>query len=765
MAVKFEDVAAAALADALILLPQWMGGQRRGHEWVGERKANGGIGDSWSVNLNTGQWGAFASGQKGGDLVSLYAALNHLEQLAALKQVAPMVGCVDGIAPKTLPRTAPIKAPQKLPDRIPEGTPDPEDHPTLGAHAACYRYGNAFAIARYERQTESGPKKDFIQLTWRHGKWARLSHPAPRPPYNADLLPKHPTAPVMIVEGEKCADIASQQLRAYVCMTWAGGSNAVKQTDWACLAGRDVIIWPDADEPGRSAAAELAQILEPIASRVRIVQPNGQDPGWDIDDAVKEGMGPHEIAKWCAAHITDKISKPAESEPAPTPAAAEQRRAEPSHEDSGDAAAEPAIDSEYLPVEERKRDPDYPNEQPPRGAMVVWKDIGLFADSKDVPYPTLANASLIMRAHPSFKGKIWWDSFCERIYHTLRGGVAQEWNDTDSRRMAAFVQQEMQLPRIGLKIVEDAVMHAAQENPRNSVTEWLESLEWDGQEHLTHWVGDYLGVALTPYSMAVGRNWIISMVARAYRPSCQVDHMPVLEGTQGEGKSSALEILGDRWFAAVGTAFGSYEFINTIQGKWLVEIPDMAGFSRRDHSHVISTITTRTDRYRVKYGRFDQDHPRKCIFAATSETDDYLPEMRGYRRYWPLRCIGIDTEALRAAREQIFAEALVAYRAGATFHIMPAEATAAEQRARNSDDLWTDDVLAYCEQRAHGGYPVQPAKILTDSTIQLERKNLDHSAKLRVINILKAHGWIKKPGSNSREYIKVKREPNESEDS
>jgi predicted P-loop ATPase len=181
---------------------------------------------------------------------------------------------------------------------------------------------------------------------------------------------------------------------------------------------------------------------------------------------------------------------------------------------------------------------------------------------------------------------------------------------------------------------------------------------------------------------------------------------------------------------------------------------------------VISTITTRTDRYRVKYGRHDQDHPRKCIFAATSETEDYLPEMRGIRRYWPLRCgKDVNLDALRQQRPQIFAEAVAAYRMGESFHKMPKEETETEQRARNSDDLWTDDVLEYCEQREGGGYPVSPKKILTDSRISLASKDLDHHAKLRVINILKAYGWVRKPGSNSREYIKPKRIDDERKDS
>lgn len=721
-------MAAAALAIAPLLLAEWMGGgERRGHEWVGPRRSNGGIGDSWCVNLNTGNWLHGAGDERGLDLISLYAALNHIDQLPALKVVADAVGMSNGAGAPILPRSMPAEAPELTAEPIPDDAPNLARHPKYGLPSEVYAYGDAFWVARYD--TPEG--KHFTQHTWRGGKWWAKQYPAPKPIYNLRGLAKDPTVQVLVVEGEKCADIAIETLKALVITTWAGGSGAVRKNDWSPLVGREVLIWPDADIPGRKAAAELAQDLSKIAKRVRVIDPGEIANGWDVANAIVEGMSAKDIYDWIREHLKSDIVPPPKAEEPP-----------------------PLIETEYLPVDERKRDPDYPGDQPPRAAMVVWKEIGLFADAKDVPYPTLANASMIMRFHPLFKGRIWWDSFAERIYHTLRGSAPQEWTDIDSKRTAAYIQQTLQLPRISLKLVEDAVDHAAFEDQRNSVQEWLNSLEWDGNERLPLWVGDCLGVELTPYSMAVSRNWIISMVARAYRPGCQVDTMPVLEGVQGEGKSSALEILGDQWYSSVGTAFGSYDFINTIQGRWLVEIPDMAGFGRREHSHVIATITTRTDRYRVKYGHRDQDHPRKCVFAATSETDDYLSEMRGYRRYWPLRCKAIDLVALRAQREQLFAEAVVAYRAGQSYHAMPAEETAAEQRARNSEDPWAADVLAYCESRALSGQPVHPAKILTDSEIQLPRRELDHSKKLRIVTILKAHGWVQKPLGNQRMYVK-----------
>jgi putative DNA primase/helicase len=732
MAVKFEDVAAAALDMAPLLLAEWLGGGRKGHEWLGERKSNGGPGDSWSVNLNTGAFAHFAGPEKGGDLVALYAALNHIDQLPALKAVAGMVGVTDGRAPKLLPRT---KAPESLSEPIPDDAPQPEAHPTLGEASATYRYGRAFWITRYDL---ADGKKEFRPHTWRHGKWFTIAYGGQKPPYNANLLAKRPEAPVLIVEGEKCADIASVTLKRYVCMTWAGGAQAIEGTDWSCLKGRDVIIWPDADDPGRKAAAWLGGELAGVAALVRIVQPNGQALGWDIADAVGEGMSPLEIANWCAAHIVDKITTK------PTPAAAAQLDAKPSvqtPEDLGDAAAEPAIDppppdAEFLPLAERQRSKNYPDGQAPQSAVLSWQSLPVRTNDKGIPHATLSNASLIIQYHEEFKDKIWFDSFRGKVFHTLHG-VPKQWTDADDRRVTAWIQQRLELPKFTLMTVHEAVLHAAECNQRNSLTDWLDSLKWDGVERLDTWLFDCLGATRNAYNDAVARNWPISMVARAYDPGCQVDTMPVLEGKMGRGKSSFLRILADPWFAAVQIAFGEKDFFQAIQGKWLIEVPDMSGFSRREHTQIIATISNQNDVYRQSHGRNTEDHQRVTIFAATSENDEYLQESRGRRRYWPLVCGDINLEALRAQREQIFAEAVVKYRAGAQWYEMPEE-TDAEQAARASRDIWTDRVLNYAE--LYGDNKLTSA-VLLENAIKMDTDRMDDGAKKRVYRIMMEAGY------------------------
>jgi putative DNA primase/helicase len=215
------------------------------------------------------------------------------------------------------------------------------------------------------------------------------------------------------------------------------------------------------------------------------------------------------------------------------------------------------------------------------------------------------------------------------------------------------MQQQMQLHRMHLMLVQEAVMHAAECNQRNSLTDWLDSLVWDQNERLDTWLFDCLGAERNPYNDAVARNWPISMVARAYRPGCQVDTMPVLEGKMGRGKSRFLDVLADPWFAAIQIAFGEKDFFQAIQGRWLIEVPDMSGFSRREHTQILATITTRVDVYRKSHGRITEEHPRVTVFAATSENDEYLQDSRGRRRYWPLRCGDIDLDALHNQREPL----------------------------------------------------------------------------------------------------------------
>ena len=715
--IRFEDVAAAALDHALTLLPEWMGGKREGNEWKAERKANGGLGDSWSVNLNTGRWGSFASGEGGGDLVSLYAAIHHIDNIAALPLVAAAVG-INGsgvpVLPARMPRQAAAPEEPKEKRRIPIDAPPLPSHRDHGQHSAEYRYGNAFSIARYDLPDG----KVFCQWTWGKRSWSAQGYGGDRPLYRAEELLSHPAAPVLIVEGERCVEVSRPLLQAQVVVTWSSGTNGVKLTNWEALRGRDVLIWPDADEPGVKAGNQIAEILKDIAQRVRIIRPPPDKPrGWDIADAIEEGFDAKALGEFMREHLPSAPANP----------------------------ASPPKDLQPLA---------------PESAFVSWQSLGLDTNEGGLPHATLANASLILQMHPRFRGHVWFDTFTQKVYQDLKG-IARQWRDEDDEDLTVFIQQSMKLNKFKLDLVRQAVRHAARTRARNSLTDWLDSLEWNGVEHLDTWLADTLGIDLDEHTLAVSRKWPISMVARAYQPGCQVDTMPVLEGLTGLSKSSFVNVLGAPWYASLPEAFGSKDFLQAVQGRWLIEIPDLTGFSHREHTHILATISNRTDVYRASYGHYVEEHPRTCVFAGTSETDDYLQDIRGRRRYWPLRCKHIDLDTLRGQRDQLFAQAVRAYRSGEDWWKMPAK-TDQEQRDRASPDIWSDKVLDYVEKEWDFQELTNRQKLIISSDIleyalEVKSNKQTQIERNRIARIMRESGWIQSRTKDQRHWVKPRR--------
>lgn len=725
-------LADAALQDAQSLLSELVGGRRIGDEWLAPRTNQGGPGDSWSFNLRTGVWSHFGGGETGHDIVGYLAGIWNVKQGVAADRIAERIGYrVNGHAApasRILPREIP-EPEQDRPDPIPEDPPDLLPHPNHGPAVAVYRYGKAFWVARYEYPDEDGEcQKTFLPWTWRGGRWSIRGYGDHAPMFHVEQLARHPDSPVMIVEGEKCAELGSRTLSAYVVVTWHGGVNRWSRTDWSPLQGRDVLIWPDADDPGREAAAKLGAHLCGIAKRVRIINPNGADPGWDIADAItRDQWDVKRIAAWAGEHAVETIKPQLQPEKKPKSIADSQTR---SRTLEADAVSN----------------------------LVSWEELALSKSGRGIPHVNTANGSGILQRHPTFRGHIWFDDFCGEVYHTLRGSP-EPWTDMDTRRVTVFIQETIGLPKFTVGAMQDSIMHAAECNIRNPVVEYLDSLVWDGTSRLDNWLADCAGVEKNDYTTAVARNWPIGMVARAYHAGVKMDNMPVLEGVSGLNKTQFLEVLGGEWYKALPMEFGSKDFKQALRGAWLVEIPDMTGFGRVAHSQILAELSIPIDVYRQSYGRRSAKYPRTCVFAATSETSDYLSDSRGKRRYWPLRCTDINLATLRSQRDAIFAEAVQAYRAGKSWYEMPSSA-ADEQLARTTVDPWQDTVLDAAEslwrqsRLDSGRTKVTSEEILTRS-LDIKMGDLTNAHKLRIGRILKANGWESDRTSRQRHWVKV----------
>lgn len=184
----------------------------------------------------------------------------------------------------------------------PEAQRNPKgiQHPTLGHPSMQWEYRDRQGrlvgyIYRFNRE-DGG--KEILPLSWgvtedgSKGSWRLKAFNEKRPLYGGQHLLANPKAPVLIVEGEKTADAAKIIFPDYIVLTWPGGSGGVKVVDWSGLSQRKITIWPDADEPGLKAAANIAEILKASgAEGIKLVDlPEDLPKSWDLADEIPEEL-------------------------------------------------------------------------------------------------------------------------------------------------------------------------------------------------------------------------------------------------------------------------------------------------------------------------------------------------------------------------------------------------------------------------------------------------------------------------------------------
>lgn len=356
------------------------------------------------------------------------------------------------------------------------------------------------------------------------------------------------------------------------------------------------------------------------------------------------------------------------------------------------------------------------------------------------PRPTMANVVKVLQTDPTLGADhLYYDPFTDRV--TIANSPIRSWIDEDDYQLTVYLQQTIGMAQISDQVVSKAVRLAASQRPRHSVCEWFETLRWDGESRLETAFEDYWGVDdfrshPQEYVRAISKNFILGMVARIERPGCKLDTMPVFEGAQGVLKSSALELLASpRWFATARDTVGTKDFLLTMRGKLIIEIAELDAFSKAEITAIKNTMSTPIDTYRPPYGRVARDYPRQCVFAGTTNKDDWATDPTGGRRFWPIKCGHIDLPALKAARDQLFSEAVVRIRAGETWWETP-DSTAHVQRDRHAEDVWTDTVLLWLTGRGDA----TSAEVLLGA-LKFRESDIGRREQNRIGDILRHLGW------------------------
>jgi len=363
--------------------------------------------------------------------------------------------------------------------------------------------------------------------------------------------------------------------------------------------------------------------------------------------------------------------------------------------------------------------------------------------------PILSNLILFLRHHPQWRGVLAFDEFNARAVIRKRppwGDEAPDTPWTDHHESLTRVWFQREDINAGLGDVGRAVQAAARSNRFHPVREYLDALVWDRRPRLDRWFTTYWTASDCAYIRAIAPRFMISAVARIYKPGCKVDHMPIFEGPQGKQKSEALRTLAvrDSWFTDRLSPVASKDAAIEIAGAWLIEIAEMDALTRASSSAMKSYLTRRFDSFRPPYGKHLIRLQRQCVFAGTINPPigGYLKDPTGARRFWPVFCHGvIDRDGIERDRDQLWAEAVARFNAGEKWWLetpkLEALATA-EQALRFKGDVWQEPIKRWIGRRND----VSVGEV-SQGALQIKPRNLSHADEIRIVKILKNLGFEK----------------------
>ena len=226
------------------------------------------------------------------------------------------------------------------------------------------------------------------------------------------------------------------------------------------------------------------------------------------------------------------------------------------------------------------------------------------------------------------------------------------------------------------KKIESAIRIVANENRYHPIRDYLNGLKWDGTERIAHVLHHFLGAAEDEYTCEAMKIFLLGAIKRVFQPGCKFEIMLCLVGGQGAGKSAFFRLLAvkDEWFSDDLRRLDDDNVYRKLQGHWIIEMSEMiATANAKSIEEIKSFLSKQKETYKVPYETHPADRLRQCVFAGTTNRQDFLPRDRtGNRRFIPIPVDAelsevhiLDDEAeSHAYIDQLWAEAMIIYNSG-----------------------------------------------------------------------------------------------------
>lgn len=223
-------------------------------------------------------------------------------------------------------------------------------------------------------------------------------------------------------------------------------------------------------------------------------------------------------------------------------------------------------------------------------------------------------------------------------------------------------------------ILQKSIELVADMNKYHPIRDYLNELEWDGEERIRYVLHHFLGASVNVLTYESMKMFLLGAISRVFSPGIKFEYMLCLVGGQGIGKSSFFRLLAikDEWFMDDLKKLDDDNIYRRLRGHWIIEMSEMVATARaKSIEEIKSFLSRQKETYKELYEIHAKDRPRQCVFGGSSNKKKFLPfDRTGNRRFLPIQTDSKEMEVhlleneqeSRAYLEQVWAEAMTIYR-------------------------------------------------------------------------------------------------------
>ncbi len=358
------------------------------------------------------------------------------------------------------------------------------------------------------------------------------------------------------------------------------------------------------------------------------------------------------------------------------------------------------------------------------------------------PFANLPNLSAALN-HPDW-------SRCTLAFDTFRDSVlvapygTEEWRPMTDEMVTKLIRQ---LERRGfLDIAREKMGHLlllhAKERAVDSAVAWLDGLAWDGTPRIDEFLATYChATGEDNYLRAVSTYLWTALAGRVLDGGCKADMVPILVGPQGAKKTSAAAALvpDPEYFVEISLEEQDSDLARKIRGRLVGEISELRGLGTRDLEWIKSFITRTHENWIPKYMEFATTFPRRLVFIGTTNSEEFLTDDSGNRRFLPVRVHDIDLDAIRRDRLQLWAEGAARWRKSGIAWRAAEDLAPSVHQQHMVIDSWQDDIQRWLDRTRARAFSTKD--VLVHALHLTEPTQRTAPVEKRAVKVLRAMGY------------------------